>query len=169
MISKRKYSYQATDHSSHIEDSPEPSKVATLLVFVWIRDHDSTLGSPQQTGANTQKCSREDIKAWYVLVDRNEQANCINAVANAAKREGNLYTELVDKSTAKEGKYSEGAIECCILYYKIVSLPLLETKILKSVTMLSASVGSAFPPPPIPLRALNMPGQRKQTKETITN
>jgi hypothetical protein len=36
-----------------------------------------------------------------------------------------------------------------------------------TLTMLSASVGSDFPPPPIPLRALNMPGQRKQTKATM--
>lgn len=34
-------------------------------------------------------------------------------------------------------------------------------------TILSAKLGSDFPPPPIPLRALNMPGQRKQTKATM--
>lgn len=34
-------------------------------------------------------------------------------------------------------------------------------------TILSAKLWSALPPPPNPLRALNMPGQRKQTKATM--
>lgn len=34
-------------------------------------------------------------------------------------------------------------------------------------TILSAKLGSDLPPPPRPLRALNMPGQRKQTKATM--
>jgi hypothetical protein len=34
-------------------------------------------------------------------------------------------------------------------------------------TILSASVASALPPPPRPPRALNMPGHKKQTMETM--
>lgn len=31
------------------------------------------------------------------------------------------------------------------------------------------AVGSSWPPPPMPLRALNMPGHMKQTRETMTS
>lgn len=38
--------YQAANNSAHVEDTPEPSEILSLLVLVRIRDHDSTLRGP---------------------------------------------------------------------------------------------------------------------------
>jgi len=39
----------------------------------------------------------------------------------------------------------------------------------KAVLARLLAVGSSWPPPPMPFRALNMPGHMKQTKETMTS
>lgn len=39
----------------------------------------------------------------------------------------------------------------------------------RAVFALLFAVGSSWPPPPIPLSALNMPGHMKQTKDTMTS
>ena len=64
--------HQATNDSTHIENSPEPTKVSSLLILMGVRDHDSSLRSPQKTGADTKKSSRNDVKWADIGMSRSQ-------------------------------------------------------------------------------------------------
>lgn len=79
--------YKASDDGSHVEDSPEPSKVMTLLMFMRIRDHDGSLSGPKHCCAYTKKYACNDVESSdVVFVVRIEQnANGVDAIANTTK------------------------------------------------------------------------------------
>lgn len=82
-----KETYKASDDGSQVEDSPEPSEVMTLLMFMGIRDHDSSLGGPKHSCAYTQEHACNDVESLdVVFVVRIEQdANGVDAIANTTK------------------------------------------------------------------------------------
>ena len=107
--------YQTTKNSTHVEDGPEPSKVATLLVFQGIGEHDGALSSPEETSANTKECTGEDIESRNVSVKRDEQAGSIDSVTNTTKGQGNLDAQTIDKGSTEEGEYGEGTVKGGVL------------------------------------------------------
>ena len=48
-------------------------------------------------------------------MDRDQQADSVDAVADATERESDLNTELVYEGATKEGEDSEGAVESGVL------------------------------------------------------
>ena len=160
---------QAADDSAHVEDCPEPGKVLALLLLVGVGDHDRALGRPEKTGANTQPSTGEQVEACDAGVNRDQQADCIEAVSNATEGKGPLHTELVDKGSAEDTENCECAIQSGVLFGP--SAPTFPSLWIQGeggfFTMLSASVASVFPPPPKPPSALNIPGHMKHTKATM--
>lgn len=77
--------YQTTQAGTNVEDTPEPSKVPTLGLFGRVGHHNGALRSPQQTGAHSQKGARKDIEAGDIFVDRNQQGDRIETVADTSK------------------------------------------------------------------------------------
>ncbi len=107
--------HQAAEHGAAVEDAPEPGKVAALLLLIGVRDHDGALRRPQQTGADTQEDAGEEVEAADAGVDGDEQADGVDAVADAAKGKRPLDTELVDEGAAKEAKDGKGAVQGRVL------------------------------------------------------
>lgn len=148
-----------------------------LFIFSRVRHHDGTLGSPEKTSTNTEESSSEDVEATNRGVDRDKQADCVEAVASTSESEAGLDAELVDESTAEEGEDCKSRVQCSVLSHMVVSEGSDYWKLRAakrdrnsgSRTILSASWVEVFPPPPRPPRALNMPGHIKQTKATRTS
>jgi len=67
---KKEKAYQTANDGAHIEDGPEPSKVSSLLFLPRVGEHDGSLGSPQQTSADTEKSTGEDVESSHVRMDR---------------------------------------------------------------------------------------------------
>ncbi len=111
----RNDSYQTANDSSHIENCPEPGEVSSLGSFMGVGDHNSALGSPQQTSTNTEKSTSEDVEAWNIGMLGCKQADSVNAVTNTTKGKGGLNTELVDESATEETEDREGAVDGRIL------------------------------------------------------
>ena len=106
---------QTTEHGAHVEDGPEPSKVAALLVLIGVGDHDGALGSPQKTSADTEEDTGEQREAIVSAVQRAEQAAGIDGVTDATKGKAGLDTEPVDKSTTEETEDSKSAVQSRVL------------------------------------------------------
>jgi len=77
--------HQTTNNCSHVENTPEPSKVSSLLTLSGVRDHDSTLGSPEKTGTATQKSACENVEALHICVLGGQERDGINAVSDSTK------------------------------------------------------------------------------------
>lgn len=159
--------YQAANHCAHIEDTPEPRKIPSLLFLSRVGDHDGPLSGPQKTGTNTEPCPSEDIEAGNAGVNGDQQADGVDAVSNPSKCERPSDTELVDKSTTEEAKDCKSTVQSRILSKLSMSFLIQSSPVWR--TMLSAKVASVFPPPPKPPRALNIPGHMKQTNATNNN
>lgn len=112
-----KHAYQATDASANIEDTPEPSKVGTFLILIGVRQHNSALGRPQNTRANTQQGAGENVESTNPssTVLGNEQTDRVDTVANPAKGHGKLNTDSVDDGTGEEADHGKGTVERDIL------------------------------------------------------
>jgi hypothetical protein len=164
-----KNSYQATNDSAHVEDSPEPGEVSSLGLFMRVGDHNGTLGGPQQTSTDTQKSAGEDVEATNISMLRGKQADGIDAIANTTQGESKSNTQPVDDGATEETEYSECAVQGSVLFHPSSACNFERPCELEALTMLSASVASLLPPPPMPPSALNIPGQRKQTNATMTN
>lgn len=165
-------SYQTPNDGPHVEDSPEPGEIVALFMLVGIGNHNGALGRPEQAGADAQEHAGKDVEARDIGVDRGEQAGGVDAVADASKGEGVLDAELVDKGAAEETKDGKRAVQGRVLCNATtVSGQSVNSADgrghLDRLTMLSARVASVLPPPPMPPRALNMPGHRKQTNDTM--
>ena len=63
---------QRSNDGTHVEDTPEPSEVATFLLFKRVRKHDGSLSSPKKTSTNTEKSSSKDIETCNVGMKRNK-------------------------------------------------------------------------------------------------
>lgn len=107
--------YQAANDSTHVEDTPEPGKVLSLLILVRVGNHDSALSCPKKSGTDTKPGTSEKIKTFDVLVNRNEQTDGIETVADAPKGQRQSNAESVDKRAAKEAKYGKGAVQSSVL------------------------------------------------------
>jgi hypothetical protein len=81
----RENSYQTANDSAHVENSPEPGEVSSLGGFMWVGDHNCTLGSPQQTSTNTEESTSEDVEATNIGVFGGQQADRVNAVPNTTE------------------------------------------------------------------------------------
>lgn len=108
-------SYQTAHTGANVEDTPEPSKVTTLLLFIGIGHHDGTLGTPQKTSTNTKKGTSKDIEAGDIFVNGHEETNGVDTVTNATKGEGKANTQTVDKGTSKESNDGKGTVESSVL------------------------------------------------------
>jgi hypothetical protein len=108
-------SYQLANDGTHVENTPEPGKVVALLVLMGVGNHDGTLGSPEQTGADTEQGTGEDVEASNISVDRGEQTGGVEGVSNTTKGEGVLDTKLVDKGTTKETENRKGTVQGRVL------------------------------------------------------
>lgn len=114
---KGRYSqtYQTANHGTHIEDAPEPGKVAALLSLSRVRDHNGALGSPEETSADTEKCTSNDVEGVDMVVNRDEQSDDVDTVSETTKRHGDLDTETVDKRSTKETKHGKGGVDGGVL------------------------------------------------------
>jgi hypothetical protein len=110
-----KKTYQRTNNSAQVEDTPKPGKVCSLHGLIGIRDHDGALGGPEQTGADTEKDTGEDVEAEHIGVDRDEERDGVDAVSDASKSKSPFDTDLVDKGSAKEAEDGEGTVERRVL------------------------------------------------------
>lgn len=111
------HTYQATHAGANIEDTPEPSEVGTLLILMGIRQHNGALGRPQNTGANTEQSTGEDVETtnFGSTVFGHEQADGVDTVANTAKGHGELDANSVDDGTGEETDDGKGTVERDIL------------------------------------------------------
>lgn len=121
---KKEKAYQTANDGAHIEDCPEPSKVSSLLFLPRVGEHDGSLGSPQQTSADTEKSTGEDVEASHARMDRDQQADCVYAISNTSKCQGQLNTQSVDESSTKETEDGESTIQGGILKSKVISFQL---------------------------------------------
>lgn len=101
---------QTTDTSTDVENRPEPSPVATLLSFSWVRHHDDTLSSPQDTGANTKPSTGKDVEAGHVVMNGREQRAGVDAVTDTTETNGVANTETVDNSSSQETHDGKGGV-----------------------------------------------------------
>jgi len=132
--------YQTANDSAHIEDRPEPSKISSFLFLSWVGEHDGSLGSPQQTSADTQKSTGEDVEASHARMDRDQQADCVYTIANTSEGQGHLNTQSVDESSTKETEDGESTIQGGVLQSEVISLQFQYLSQTAQLTMLSASV-----------------------------
>ena len=114
-LSESVASYQTAHDGAEVENGPKPSKVAALFLLIGIRKHDSALCGPEKTGAQTKEDTSEDTEASNRLVNGNEQADGVDAVADAAERQRPLDTEPVDEATTEETKDGKSGVEGRVL------------------------------------------------------
>lgn len=93
-----------------------------LRAFIWIGDHDRTLRRPQKTGADTKPSTSKDVETENILLDRDQQADRINAVSNASERKSPFDTDSVDDGSAKEAEDSECTVESRVLIRRVVRI-----------------------------------------------
>ena len=102
--------YQTANHSTQVEDHPEPGNVAALGLLGRVGHHDGALGTPEQTGAHTEKRASKGSEAQVLGVIVAQIGSHINRVANATEREGSADTELVGEGAGEETNDSEGRV-----------------------------------------------------------
>lgn len=111
-------SYQGTDTSTDVEDSPEPHEVATFARFRRVGHHDRTLASPQTTSAHTKVGAREDIKSMDLcsrVMNLNQDTNDIETVAGTTKENRELDTDTVDDRTSRETHDGKSTVQGDVL------------------------------------------------------
>jgi hypothetical protein len=87
-----------------------------------VGDHDSALGSPQQTSTDTEKSTSEDVEATNIGMLGGKQADSVNTVADTTEGQSDLNTELVDEGSTEETEDGEGAVKRGVLVNKAISL-----------------------------------------------
>jgi hypothetical protein len=102
--------YQATNHSTQVEDHPEPGNVATLGSFGWVRHHNGALSAPQETGAHTEQRTSKGGETQVLGVVVAEIGSHIDGIANTAKGQGCADTELIGEGSSEKANNSEGRI-----------------------------------------------------------
>ena len=102
--------YQTANDGPHVEDTPEPCEVSTLLTLSRIRDHEGALSGPQETGTNTEQGAREDAEAGDIEVHREKQREGVDAVSNSTKSQGVLSADSVDEGSTKETEDRKGGV-----------------------------------------------------------
>ena len=102
--------YQCANDTTQIEDDPEPSNVSALRMFGWIRQHDDTLRSPQDSGAATQEESREDGVAKVASELIAKVCGDVDCVADATDSQGPSHANSVDHRAAQETHDCEGRV-----------------------------------------------------------
>ena len=107
--------YQTANASTDVENRPEPSKGATFGLLQRVGHHDGALSSPQQTSADTQEGARENVEAGDILVNRDEEGNGVEAVADTTKGQSDADTQTVDNGTSEETNHGEGTVERSVL------------------------------------------------------
>ena len=107
--------YQAANHGTHVEDAPEPSKVLSLLRLIRVRNHDSALSGPQETGTNTKPSAGEQIETTNAGVHRDQQTDGVDAVSSTSKCKCPFDSELVHKGTTKDAEDRECAVKSRVL------------------------------------------------------
>lgn len=106
---------QTTETTTDVEDTPEPSPVATFLGFSWVGNHDDTLGSPQDTGANTEESAGENVEAGDMVMNGSEQRTGVDGVTETTETDGVTNTETVDNGTSQETHHGKGRVEGGVL------------------------------------------------------
>lgn len=107
--------YQASNDSSHIENSPEPGEVATLVLLERIGDHDCALSSPEESSTETKPSTSEDVETLDILVDGDQERDSIETITETTEGESILNTKAVDNGSTNETKHSEGGVERSVL------------------------------------------------------
>lgn len=108
-------SYQTTNTGADVEDTPEPGEVATLLLLDRVGHHDGTLSGPEQTGADTEEGTGEDVEPGDICMFGDEKTNGVNAVPDSTKGEGNPNAHTVDDSSGEETHHREGTVQSDVL------------------------------------------------------
>ena len=102
---------EGANDGAQVEDDPEPRNVAALAVLGRVRHHDGSLGSPEQTRADTEEGAGEDDEADILGVRVAQEGRGVNAVAQATDGEGRAETETVGKGSSEEADDGKGAVE----------------------------------------------------------
>jgi hypothetical protein len=108
--------YQTTNACTDVEDSPEPGEIATLLRLCRVRHHDSALGGPEKTGTHTEQSTGEDVETGDIFMDRHQQTNGVNAVANSTEGESEADTKTVNDGTGEETDDCKGTVKSNVLF-----------------------------------------------------
>ena len=80
-----------------------------------VRNHDGSLSSPQKASTDTEQGTSEDIETCNIGVDRDQQADGVNAVSDASKSQSHLNTQSVDESSTEETEDCESTVESGVL------------------------------------------------------
>jgi len=107
----QKHTDQAANDSTQVEDDPEDGDELALVLLVGVAHHDGALGTPEQTGADTQQGTREDEEPDVLIVVVREQRRDVDEVAKAAKGQGQLEADAVGDATGQEADHGEGAVQ----------------------------------------------------------
>ena len=118
---------QGAEHGAHVEDGPEPGEVVALLVLLGVRDHDGSLGGPEETGAHTEEDAGEDGEADAGAVQGAEQRAGVDGIADAAEGEAHADAEPVDEGAAEETEDGEGGVESRVLLFAIAMVSFIES------------------------------------------
>ncbi|KFY15527.1 hypothetical protein V492_01934 [Pseudogymnoascus sp. VKM F-4246] len=106
---------QRADHAAEVEDGPEPGEGAALFGLERVGHHDCALGGPEETGADTEERAGEVVEPVDLEVQREEQGERVDAVAEAAEGEGGADTETVDEGAGEETDDGKGAVQGDVL------------------------------------------------------
>lgn len=74
------------------------------------------MGSPEETSAETEKRTSEDIKASHAEVNREEKRQSVDTVSKSSESESKLDTEDIDEGSTEEGEDGKGRVESDVLF-----------------------------------------------------
>lgn len=102
MGAKGRVTYKGTNDTAKVEDCPEPGDKVAFGLLWRVGEHDSTLRTPQNTGATSQQRSSEDVEARVLGVTVAEERCDVNDVAKTAEGESHFDADSVDDGTREE-------------------------------------------------------------------
>lgn len=111
MRKKEENTYQRANDGTQVENDPKGGNVSTLLVLGRISHHDSTLGSPEQSGAHTKESTGKDDEANVLVVVVAEERGAVDAVTKTTNSDGETETETVGKGAREETNDGKGRVQ----------------------------------------------------------
>lgn len=102
---------QSANDGTKVEDDPEERNVLALVFLGRVGHHNSTLGAPQKTSADTEESTGKDDEALVVSVVPGEERGGVDAVTKTTKGGGKADSETVGDGACKEANNGEGAVQ----------------------------------------------------------